>query len=71
VRHLTEAALEEYALGRGSRPQRERVEEHVERCAECRERLQVEIGIAALVKTAAAKIARPESRGRRKNSAKP
>jgi len=53
VAHLSESALEEYALGRLTKYRAERVEEHVASCSECRERLETEIGIVRMMKAAA------------------
>ena len=54
VAHLSESVLEDFALGRLSKY---RVEEtHVRCCRECRERLDTEIGVVALMRAAAAKI---------------
>ena len=64
VRHLPESVLEEYALRRLTDYRAERVEEHVASCSECRKRLETEIGIVALVKTAGKRLGVPPGRKR-------
>jgi anti-sigma factor RsiW len=69
-RHASEEALEEYAMGRLSAYRAHRLEDHLASCADCRDRLAVEIEIITGMKAAAAKLgirkrakARPRRRG--------
>jgi len=56
MKHASEEALEEYALGRLSSYRTRRLEEHLSSCAECRDRLAVEIEIVRAMKVAGAKL---------------
>jgi anti-sigma factor RsiW len=56
MRHASEEALEEYTLGRLSAYRSRRLEDRLACCAECRDRLAGEIGIARAMKAAGAKL---------------
>lgn len=64
VRHLPESVLEAYAMRRLSRYRADRVEERVQSCRECRERLETEIGIVAMMKAAGERFQRMRGRSR-------
>ncbi len=51
--HIPESTLEEYAMRRHSRYRAQRVEEHLDCCPTCRERLAVENAINTGMKAAA------------------
>lgn len=70
LRHASEEAIEEYAMGRLSACRSRRLEDHLASCAECRDRLAVEIEIIRSMKAAGAKLgirrpAKTRPRGRR------
>jgi anti-sigma factor RsiW len=56
VRHISEEAIEEYAMGRLSAYRSRLLEAHLARCAECRDRLSVKIEIIRSMKAAGAKL---------------
>jgi len=56
MRHTSEEALADYAVGRLSPYRSRQLEEHLSSCAECRDRLAAEIEIIRTVKAAGAKL---------------
>ena len=64
VAHLSESVLEEYALGRLYEVPGRTGREHVQACANCRERLEAEIGIVAAMRAAGERFQRMGGRSR-------
>jgi anti-sigma factor RsiW len=66
MRHISEAALEELAMGRLSRYRSERLEAHMAFCRRCQERFAIEREIRSMVREAGRRLGVAQARPRRR-----